>query len=595
MPYTAPLREMRYAMDHMAGFAAVAALPGCEDATPDLVDAVLEEAGRLAGGVIEPVNRGGDRDGARLENGVVRAPAGYAAAWRLFAEGGWNGLPFSPDIGGQGLPWLLSTAVQEMWQGACLGFGLAPLLVQGVIVALTQHGTPEQQARYLPALIEGRWTGTMNLTEPQAGTDLGALRSRATPAPDIGPNAWRIQGQKIFITWGDHDMAENIVHLVLARAPDAPAGSRGISLFVVPKLMVDGDGRPGAHNDIRVVSLEHKLGIHGSPTCVMAYGDGGGAVGELVGPMHGGLRCMFSMMNDARISVGVQGLGVAEQAFQQALAYARTRVQGRAAGRDEPVSAIIHHPDVRRMLLWMKSHLMAMRGLAYLASGCHDTALRHPDEGARAAAQARLDLLTPIVKSWLTETGCAITSLGVQVHGGMGYIEETGAAQLFRDARILPIYEGTNGVQAQDLVGRKLALDQGAAMTSVLDEVAATAAAVAAMPALAEIGAPLAAAVEDARQATAWMVEQLKADAHVDALAGSLPYLNLIATVLGGWLLAKGALSAGRNGSGDADFLGAQAGLARFYAAHVLPQAGGLAAAAVAGGAPVMELDPDLL
>lgn len=595
MAYAAPLSEMRYAMDHMAGFPAVAVLPGYEEATCELVDAVLAEAGRLAGEVIAPLNRIGDVEGARLENGVVRAPRGFADAWRQFARGGWNGVPFDPEFGGQGLPWVVATAVQEMWQGASLSFGLAPLLVQGVIVALTAHGTPEQKARYLPPLIEGRWTGTMNLTEPQAGTDLGALRTRATPAPDLGPDKWRIQGQKIFITWGDHDMAENIVHLVLARAPDAPAGSKGISLFVVPKMLVDDDGRVGAHNDLRVVSLERKLGIHGSPTCVMAYGDNGGAVGELVGPVHGGLRCMFSMMNDARVSVGVQGLGVAEQAWQQAVAYARSRIQGRAVGRDEPASAIIHHPDVRRMLLWMKSHLMAMRGLAYLAAAAHDTALRHPDATTRAAAQVRLDLLTPIVKSWLTETGCAITSEAVQVHGGMGFIEETGVAQLFRDARILPIYEGTNGVQAQDLVARKLALDGGAAMRALLDEASSTAGAATGTPQLADIGAPLADAIRTARQATDWMVDRIRAGAMADALAGSLPYLNLSATVIGGWLLVKGALSAAAGGTGDPAFLATQAGLARFFAAHVLPQTAGLAAAATAGAAPVMGPAPDLL
>lgn len=596
MSYAAPLREMRYAMDHMAGFGAVAALPGLEEATPDLVEAVLGEAGRLAASELAPLNRAGDVQGARLENGVVRAPDGFPAAWRQFAAGGWNGVPFGPEHGGQGLPWVVATAVQEMWQGANLSFGLAPLLVQGVIVALTAHGTPDQQARYLPPLLDGRWTGTMNLTEPQAGTDLGALRTRAEPAPDVGPNAWRLRGQKIYITWGDHDLAENIVHLVLARVPDAPAGSKGISLFVVPKMLVNPDGSLGAHNDVRAVSIEHKLGIHGAPTCVMAYGDDQGAIGELVGEANGGLRCMFSMMNDARISVGVQGLGVAEHAYQQALAYARARVQGRAAGRDEPASAIIHHPDVRRMLLWMKSHLMAMRGLAYLASASHDTALRHPDDAVRAAARTRLDLLTPLVKSWLTEIGCEVASLGVQIHGGMGYVEETGAAQHFRDARILPIYEGTNGVQAQDLVGRKLALDGGAAMGVLLDEIAETAGALQGSGGLAGLAQPLADACDSARRATDCMTGWLADKALTDALSGSLPYLNLIAATVGGWLLCKGALSAERNGAGgDADFRAGQAGLARFFAAHVLPQTSGLAAAAMAGADPVLGLDPDLL
>lgn len=594
MPYDAPLREMRFAMDHMADLGTVTALPGYEEATPDLVDAVLNEAGRLAGGVLEPLNRIGDTVGCALENGVVRTPSGFAQAWQQFSEGGWHGVPFDNTYGGQDLPWLLANAVQEMWQGSNMSFGLAPLLLQGVVVALTAHGTAEQKARYLPALIEGRWTGTMNLTEPQAGTDLGALRTRAEPAPDVGPNAWRLKGQKIFITWGDHDMAENVVHLVLARAPDAPAGSKGISLFVVPKVLVNDDGSLGPRNDLRVVSLEHKLGIHGSPTCVMSYGDGDGAIGELVGTVNGGLACMFSMMNDARISVGIQGLGIAEHAYQQALAYARERVQGRAVGRDEPASTIIHHPDVRRMLLWMKSHLMAMRGLAYLAAAAHDRALHEPDETARKAAQARLDLLTPIVKSWLTDIGCAVTSVGVQVHGGMGFIEETGAAQHFRDARILPIYEGTNGVQAQDLVGRKLGLDQGATMNALLDEIEATVGALKSNATLAGLATALEQATGDARRATAFMVGCLGQKALPDALSGSMPYLDLMGTTIGGWLLCKGALAAARaSDDQDRQFLDAQIGLARFYATHVLPGAAGLAAAATAGAEPVMGLDPD--
>ncbi|MEZ5668764.1 MAG: acyl-CoA dehydrogenase [Alphaproteobacteria bacterium] len=594
MPYAAPVREMRFAMDHMADYAAVAALPGYGDATPDLVEAVLTEADRLANGELAPLNRIGDVQGSRLENGVVRSPDGFPAAWRQFADGGWNGLPFAPEHGGQGLPWVLSTAVQEMWQGANMSFGLAPLLVQGVIVALTAHGTAAQQRRYLPALIEGRWTGTMNLTEPQAGTDLGALRTRAEPAPELGEGVYRLRGQKIYITWGDHDLAENVVHLVLARAPDAPGGSRGISLFVVPKVLVNADGSLGPRNDVRVVSLERKLGIHGSPTCVMAYGDDDGAIGELVGELHGGLRCMFSMMNDARISVGVQGLGIAEHAYQQALAYARQRVQGRAVGRDEVASAIVHHPDVRRMLLWMKSHLMAMRGLAYLAAAAHDLALRHPDAAARAAAQARLDLLTPIVKAWLTDTGVAVASTGVQVHGGMGFIEETGAAQHLRDARILPIYEGTNGVQAQDLVARKIALDGGAAMETLIEEMAQTGQALAASPRLSDLAPPLAGALDHARRATRYMAEATADKALVDALAGSLPYLEQMGITIGGWLLCKGALAADA-ARGEGAFNRAQVALARYFAAHVLPQAGALAAAATAGADPVMGLDVDAL
>ncbi len=443
--YAAPLADMRFALTEIAGIDEIARLPGCEQASPDVVDAVLEEAGKLAGGVLAPLNRIGDRQASRLENGVVRTPDGFKEAYAKYVEGGWNALPFPPEHGGQGLPMALSTAVFEMWNSANMGFALCPLLNVGAVEALHAHGTQEQKQVYLPKLVSGEWTGTMNLTEPQAGSDVGALRTRAVRDGD----GYRITGQKIFITYGEHDMAANIVHLVLARLPDAPPGTRGISLFLVPKFLVDADGKLGQRNDVRCVSLEHKLGIHASPTCVLAYGDNGGAVGFLIGEENRGMECMFTMMNNARLNVGLQGVAIAERAYQQARDFARQRVQSR------PVTAtsgdtypIIHHPDVRRMLLSMRAQTEAMRALAYYTAGAIDRARHYPDSEARAAQQRRVDLLIPVVKAWSTDLGVEIASTGVQVHGGMGFIEETGAAQHLRDARIAPIYEGTNGIQA---------------------------------------------------------------------------------------------------------------------------------------------------
>jgi alkylation response protein AidB-like acyl-CoA dehydrogenase len=574
MTYTAPLADMRFALREVAGLSGVAALPGYEHATDDTIDAVLEEAGKLAGNGLAPLNREGDKVGARLENGVVRTAPGFAAIYKEFVEGGWNSLPFDPEFGGQGMPWLLATAVQEMWQAANMGFGLVLLLNQGAIDAIHHHGSEEQKATYLPRMISGEWTGTMNLTEPQAGSDLGQLKSRAVKDGDH----YLVSGQKIYITYGEHDMAENIVHLVLARTPDAPAGVRGISLFIVPKYLPDADGKPGKRNDLRCVSLEHKLGIHASPTCVMSFGDDGGAVGYLVGEEGRGLSYMFTMMNNARLSVGIQGLAIAERAYQQAAAFARSRVQSKDDGSTAPASvSIVHHADVRRMLMSMRAQIEAMRALGYYTAAGIDGALKQPDKAAGRRIQDRVDLLIPIVKAWFTDLGNEIASTGVQIHGGMGFIEDTGAAQHLRDARILPIYEGTNGIQARDLVGRKVAKDGGETMLALVAEMRATAEEMKAAPGddIDAIRAGLVAAADALEDATRWVAQSVKAEL-VNALAGSVPFLRLAGTALGGWLLARSALVAQtRLGQRDGDpaFLEAKLVTARFYAEVILPPA----------------------
>jgi alkylation response protein AidB-like acyl-CoA dehydrogenase len=574
MTYTAPLADMRFALREVAGLSGVAALPGYEHATDDTIDAVLEEAGKLAGNGLAPLNREGDKVGARLENGVVRTAPGFAAIYKEFVEGGWNSLPFDPEFGGQGMPWLLATAVQEMWQAANMGFGLVLLLNQGAIDAIHHHGSEEQKATYLPRMISGEWTGTMNLTEPQAGSDLGQLKSRAVKNGDH----YLVSGQKIFITYGEHDMAENIVHLVLARTPDAPAGVRGISLFIVPKFLAGPDGGLGKRNDLRCVSLEHKLGIHASPTCVMSFGDDGGAVGYLVGEEGRGLSYMFTMMNNARLSVGIQGLAIAERAYQQAAAFARSRVQSKDDGSAAPASvSIVHHADVRRMLMSMRAQIEAMRALGYYTAAGIDGALKQPDKAAGRKIQDRVDLLIPIVKAWFTDLGNEIASTGVQIHGGMGFVEETGAAQHLRDARILPIYEGTNGIQARDLVGRKVAKDGGETMLALVAEMRATAEEMKAAPGddIEAIRTGLVAAANALEDATRWVAQSVKAEL-VNALAGSVPFLRLAGTALGGWLLARSALVAQtRLGQRDGDpaFLEAKLVTARFYAEVILPPA----------------------
>jgi alkylation response protein AidB-like acyl-CoA dehydrogenase len=591
--YVAPVAQMRFAATRLAGFDEIAGLPGCGDINLELIDSIFEEGAKFAGGMLSPLNFVGDRQGSRLENGVVRTPDGWAEAYRAFVDGGWNAVPFDPDYGGQGLPWLVATALQEMWTSANMAFSLCPMLTQGAVEAISHHGSDEQKALYLPKLISGEWTGTMNLTEPQAGSDVGAVRTKAVPDGDH----WRITGQKIFITYGDHELAENIIHLVLARTPGAPAGVKGISLFLVPKYLVGADGAPGQRNDLRCASLEHKMGIHASPTAVMAYGDNGGAEGWLIGEENKGLQYMFTMMNNARLAVGLQGVAIAERATQRAAAYARERVQGRdIAGADASGVTIIHHPDVRRMLLTMRSLTEASRAIAYLAAASLDIAKRHPDPAVRAKRQAMVDLLIPMVKGWSTEVGSEVAAIGVQVHGGMGYIEETGAAQYMRDAKIAEIYEGTNGIQANDLIGRKLTRDGGETARAMIAEMRSTDAALAeAGPALAGLRAALTMAVDALDAATGWILEHQKGDPR-DAAAGAVPFMRLWGTVLGGWLLAKGAAAAKAElaaGEGDSSFLNARIASARFYGSHILLRAASLKAEATAGAETVMALAED--
>ena len=587
--YRAPIDEMRFVLREIAGLDSVAALPGCEEATPELVDAALAEAGKLAAEVLGPLNHTGDREGARLENGVVRTPSGFNDA---YIGGGWNGVPFEPAFGGQGLPWLVSTALNEMWSSANLSFSLCPLLTQGAVDLLTAHGSDAQKATYLPKMISGEWTGTMNLTEPQAGSDVGALRTRAVREGDH----YRVTGQKIYITYGEHDLTDNIVHMVLARTPDAPPGVKGISLFIVPKYLPKPDGSPGERNDLRVASIEHKLGIHASPTCVMAYGDGGGAIGYLVGEECRGIEYMFTMMNNARLGVGLQGVAIAERALQQARTYAHERTQGRdpsGKGGDAP-AAIIRHPDVRRMLMTMRAQTEAVRALAYYAAAGLDGARRDTDEGRRRTVQARVDLLIPVVKAWSTDVGVEVASIGVQIHGGMGFIEETGAAQYYRDARIAPIYEGTNGIQALDLFGRKLMRDRGEAMRGLIAEMRSLDADLAAGRGddIEVIRQALDTAISTLERATEALIETARDDMAA-AAAGASYYLRLTGTVVGGWLLAKGALAALRqmeSGEGDPNFLEAKLVTARFYAEHIIPTGTALLAPIERGGRSVMAL-----
>ncbi|KLU26486.1 acyl-CoA dehydrogenase [Caballeronia mineralivorans PML1(12)] len=574
--YIAPLRDMRFVMTELAGLGELSLLPGFEEVTPELAEAVLGEAAKLATEVLAPLNKPGDEQGARLAKDGVVAADGFATAYRQFVESGWSGLSGAPDFGGQGLPELLSAATVEMWNSSNMAFALCPLLTAGATEALRQHGSEELKGRYLPNLISGEWTGTMNLTEPQAGSDLAAVRTKAVPEGDH----YRLYGQKIFITWGDHDMTGNVIHLVLARTPDAPEGVRGISLFVVPKFLLNADGSPGQRNDVHCVSLEHKLGIHASPTCVMSFGDQGGAIGYLVGQENKGLAHMFTMMNEARQKVGIQGLAVAERAYQQAREYAKERVQGRlAASKSGDAVAIIHHPDVRRMLMTMKSQIEAMRAFAYVMAADMDRAHRDPDAGERARRQARVDLLIPVLKAWCTELGVEIASMGVQVHGGMGYIEETGACQFLRDARIAPIYEGTTGIQAADFAGRKLASDQGAGMAELVAEMRQTALELKRSKdtQVESIGTALAAGVQALDDATAWMLHALATELDA-ALAGSVDYLMLTGYVCGGWQMGRAALSASKKSAAneDPDFHRAKLATARFYADKVLPKANAL-------------------
>jgi alkylation response protein AidB-like acyl-CoA dehydrogenase len=593
--YIAPVKDMLFVLNELAGLDKVAQLPGFEEATPDLVEAILDEANRFASEVLAPLNFSGDQEGAKWHDKQVTMPAGFKEAYKQFSEAGWTALDCHPEHGGQGLPRIISAAVREMWKSANMAFSLCPLLTNGAIEALELCGTPGQKDTYLPKMISGTWTGTMNLTEPQAGSDLAAIRTRAEPQ---GDGTYKIFGQKIFITYGEHDMAENIVHLVLARLPDAPEGVKGISLFVVPKYHVNADGSLGARNDAYCVSIEHKMGIHASPTAVMAFGDNGGAIGTLVGKPNEGLKYMFIMMNAARYAVGLEGLALSERAYQQALSYARERVQSRAIEGSTGSIAIVNHPDIRRMLMTMKANIEAMRALAYAVASSHDAAMRHPDENERKRNQAFVDLMIPVVKGWLTETGNEVAYLGVQVHGGMGFIEETGAAQHMRDARITTIYEGTTGIQANDLIGRKMAREGGATLKAVvammqqtLDEVGKQAG-----PEFAAIKAGLARGVGAVGEAGSYIVTQYANDVRAVA-AGAVPFLKLMGIVSGGWMMARAALAAqAKIAAGDTDpFYPAKIATARFYADCVLAQAAGLAQVIVNGGASVLAVPEEML
>ena len=556
MPFTPPVAEQRFVLDHVVRLPELATTERFAAASDDVVDAVLEGVGQFAAGEWAPLARAGDTVGAKWTPDGVRMPDGYAAAYHAYVENGWGTIGAPEEWGGQGLPFALQTAVLDTLGAANMGFALCPTLTVGAIEALHHHGSPEQQAAYLPHLATGEWTGTMNLTEPQAGSDVGALRSTATPRDD---GRWSIKGTKIFISFGDHDMAPNIVHLVLARTPGAPAGTRGISLFLVPKHRLNADGTPGDFNDVRVVSIEHKMGLHASPTCVLSFGDHDDCIGELIGAEHAGIRAMFTMMNNARLNVGLQGVQVAEGATQAAVAYALDRVQSPRAGAASRDSvAIVEHPDVRRMLLRMKAQTQAARALVYYAAGQVDRAALGDD-----AARDRLELVTPLAKAHGTDLGNEVASLGIQIHGGMGYIEETGAAQYFRDARITPIYEGTNGIQAADLVGRKLGLSGGAAFTALIADLRA------------EATAPDLVALIDACEA----VGAHLADAgHDDRLAGSYPFLTMLSVATCGWLMERQLRAA----TGDDDFARMKRVCAQFYLDQIVPEALGLKAAAMA-------------
>ena len=577
MTFRAPARDLAFALRTVGHSALVAqAFPDLDD---DTVNAVLEAAGAFVEEQLAPLNRIGDKQGATYANGTVTAAPGFADAYRAFVAGGWNSLSADPSIGGQGLPKALELAVFEMVQSANMAFGLCPMLTQGAIEALALHGTERQKRLVLPKLVSGEWTGTMNLPEPQAGSDLAAITTRAVPD---GEGGYRLTGQKIFITWGDHDAADNICHLVLARLPDAPPGVKGISLFLATKRLVQDDGSLGAANSLRPGSIEHKLGIHASPTCVMLFED---AQAELVGSLNQGLPHMFVMMNAARLHVGVQGVAIAERAYQQALAFSQERRQGRTAW--EGGGAIFGHPDVRRTLVLMKAKIEAARSICLMTGVLADLAHHAADEDARTRAKARQDLFTPIAKGWSTDVGMEVASQGVQLHGGMGFIEETGAAQHYRDARIAPIYEGTNGIQAIDLIGRKVGLDGGAAMTALIADMTATATTLCATPGLEAVGARLDAGLAALTRATDWIV----ANKGAPALAAATAYARLAGDVIGGWMLGLQALAA----TGEDPWSKGKAGLARVYAAQVLTQAPGLADGVLEGDADLEAFTPEAL
>lgn len=565
--YIPPIEDMNFLLSHVTKLEKLSR----DDLDAGMVDAILGEAGKLASGVLAPLNVVGDKSGTKVSDGVVTTAPGFKDAYKQYCDGGWNAVPFDPEFGGQGLPWLMSFPVQEMWQSANMAFGLCPLLNQGAVEAIHVHGTDEQKQTYLAKLISGEWTGTMNLTEPQAGSDLALLRSKAVPN---GDGTYRISGQKIFITYGEHDFTGNIIHLVLARLPDAPEGTRGISLFLVPKFLDDGSGNYSIRNDLKCVSIEHKLGIHGSPTCTMQFGDNGGATGYLLGKENEGLKCMFTMMNNARLSVGLQGVAIAERALQAAIFYAKDRKQGKALSGKGETLPIIEHPDIKRMLLSMSSQIEAARALAYEAALHLD--LAHSGD---KVAQAVVDLLTPVVKAWSTDISLDVTSKAVQVHGGMGFIEETGVAQFYRDARILPIYEGTNGIQSNDLVFRKVLRDGG---QTALGWIAQSKEQVKGYS-----NPVLASALQHLEDATKLVVSK---SSELDALAAvAVPYLKLFGLAAGGVMLARSVIAA--DAAGDQDFAKRKRVKADFFMTHLLTQSAGLAEVVSTGASSVLETD----
>ncbi|MEM9619356.1 MAG: acyl-CoA dehydrogenase [Pseudomonadota bacterium] len=596
MTFSTPVRDMSFTLNQVAGFAALEKTGAFPELSDDLVSAILEEMGKYCDQVVAPLNWGSDQQGAVLENGVVRTSPGFKEAYRQYVEGGWNALAFPENVGGQGLPSTLAVALVDALNAACMSFAIGTTLTTGAVKAILHAATEEQKQLYLEKMVSGEWTGAMNLTEPQAGSDLSAIRTKAEP---IGDGLYKISGQKIYITYGDHDLTDNVIHLVLARLPDAPEGTAGISMFIVPKTHVNEDGSLAARNDVQCINLEEKMGLHGSPTCVMAFGENGECFGTLLGEENKGLRNMFVMMNSARLDVGVQGVGVAERAYQHALAFAQERNQGRAPGvKTGEMVPIYEHADVRRMLYSMKSLVEASRAICYANAVAYDLARQSPDENQRADARALEGLLTPISKAWSTDRANEVTSLGVQIHGGMGYVEETGAAQFMRDARIAAIYEGTNGIQAMDLVGRKLQADGGAAIRAFIQNVKEQAiiAKAAKREDVTAIGERLETAVEALEQSTDWLLAaaQKRQD---DVLAGATPYLKQFGNVAGGYYLARGAVAAALaiNEGGDTDYFNAKIAITEFYAENYLTEAVALTGAVMAGADSVARIDPALL
>ncbi len=590
--YSAPLWDLQFILDAVAKSSEIATYPDFAEIDVDMFEPLLEESARFIEETVAPLNRTGDEVGSTWNSdNTVTTPPGFADAYRQYVDAGWQTLPFDPAHGGGGMPWVMALALQEMLNSACMSFALCPLLTQGAIDLITHHSDEAQKETWLRPLVSGEWSATMNLTEPDAGSDVGALRTKAEPA---GDGTYRISGQKIFITYGEHDMADNIVHLVLARTPNAPPGTKGISTFIVPKFLLDDDGKPTIRNTVSCTSIEHKLGIHGSPTCVLQFGEEEGAIGYLIGEENRGMAYMFTMMNNARLSVGVQGVAIAERAYQDAVGYANERTQGRAVGAAAGTSSpIIDHVDVRRMLMTMKAYIEAMRGVAFLDAAAVDAEGHHPTEAGRAKGAERAAILTPIVKGWCTDLGVELTSLAVQVHGGMGFVEETGVAQHYRDARINPIYEGTNGIQALDLVARKLPMDSGRVARELFGDIDAIArAAVSGGDATAEMGAALQTASATVQAVTMKLVERLAGDP-IDAFAGATPYLRMIGQLAGGWSMVLQALAAQqRIDAGDTDErLAAKLVTAQFYCEQLLPLAAAQEAAVLGSATSLMSLD----